>query len=267
MGDLHQVVTPENVELDYEIAGIGSRFFALTIDLTIQGLLLVGIGYGLSLTDLAGLKLDQQIKDLPHSLLGAGLIFLLTLVWLGYYIILETVWNGQTIGKRALHIRVRKELGYAPNFWDIALRNILRLVDFLPFGFAIGFLTMFCNKNAKRLGDYAAGTIVIKELPRKKLNQYLNTAIPDSPIPDASGGETFSWLEPLLARLTQREYLMMTNLQSRQAQLTNYPELALETLGKILTKAPEINAPTLKPDEAPRILTELIRRYEKAYFE
>jgi uncharacterized RDD family membrane protein YckC len=267
MGDLHQVVTPENVELDYEIAGIGSRFFALTIDLSIQGLLSVGIGYGLSLADLAGLKLDEKIKDLPHSLIGAGLILLLTLVWLGYYIILETAWNGQTIGKRALNIRVRKELGYTPNFWDITLRNIIRLIDFLPFGFAIGFITMFCNKNAKRLGDYAAGTIVVKELPRKKLNRYLNVETPGSPTPDGAGDEAFSWLEPLPARLTQRDYLIMTNLQSRRAQLTNYPELALETVGKILTKTPEINAPALKPDEAPLILTELIRRYEKAYFE
>jgi uncharacterized RDD family membrane protein YckC len=271
MSDSHQVVTPENIELDYEIAGIGSRFLALAIDMLIQGLLTVGIGYGLSLIDLDKLRLDEKIPDLSHSLSGAGFLCLLALIWLGYYIILEATWNGQTIGKRALNIRVRKELGYAPNLWDIMLRNIIRLVDFLPFGYSIGFITMFCNKNAKRLGDYAAGTIVVKELPRQKLNRYLNTQSPDAKL--SSGlqptieNETYPWLESLLPKLSQPDYLIMNNLHSRRAQLTNYPQLALETIKKMLTKAPEISIPALESSEAPLILAKLIRRYEKAYFD
>jgi uncharacterized RDD family membrane protein YckC len=269
MGDLHQVITPENIEIDYEIAGIGSRFFALAIDMLIQSLLTLGIGYGLSLANLDQLRLDEQIRNLPQSLIGAGLIGLLALIWLGYYIILETAWNGQTIGKWVLQIRVRKELGYAPNLWDITLRNIIRVIDFLPFGYSIGFITMFCNKSAKRLGDYAAGTIVVKELPRQKRRRYLNTP-PDAdflvgPEP-ASKTETFSWLEPLLSQLAQPDYLIMSNLYSRRAQLSNYPQLALELITKMLTKTPEINVPALDPAQASLILPELIRRYERAYF-
>jgi uncharacterized RDD family membrane protein YckC len=270
MDDLHQIVTPENIELEYEIAGIGSRFFALAIDLLIQGLLSVGIGYGLALIDLPQLRLDQKIKDWPHSLIGAGFLGLLALIWLGYYIILEAAWNGQTVGKKALNIRVRKEQGYAPNLWGITLRNIIRLVDFLPFGYAIGFITMFCNKSAKRLGDYAAGTIVVKELPRQKLRRYLNARSPETelssgPQPEFDN-ETYPWLGSLLPRLSQPDYLMMHSLYSRRAQLTNYSQLALGTIKKMLTKAPEISVPALESSEAPLILAELIRRYEKTYF-
>ena len=75
----------------------------------------------------------------------------------------ETIWNGQTPGKRAFGLRVVRDGGYPITFYASAIRNLIRIADFLPFGFAAGALTIFLQSEYKRLGDLVAGTIVIKE--------------------------------------------------------------------------------------------------------
>lgn len=271
MSDLHQVITPENVELDYEIAGIGSRFLAIAVDTLIQSFFSGGIIYGLSLIGLEQLNLETEIKNFSHSLVGAGLIFLGVLVWPGYYVILESAMNGQTLGKRLCNIRVRKDLGYAPTFWDILLRNLIRLVDFAPFGYVTGFTTMFLNPQAKRLGDFAAGTIVVKELPRKNAAHFLNNPasihLATNPgQPESFPDDSYPWLNPLLAHLSQQNYFLLQNLYGRRDQLTNYPKLSRELLLKVLRPVSDQEELAIEAQEAPEILEKLIQRYEKAYF-
>jgi uncharacterized RDD family membrane protein YckC len=272
MGDLHQVVTPENVELEYEIAGIGSRFLAIIIDVLIQSLFMIGIYYGLTLIGLEKLDLDTEIANFSTSFAGAALLLLMSLIWLGYYIILETAMNGQTIGKRLVNIRVRKELGFAPNFWDILLRNLIRLIDFLPFLYAFGFITMFLNKKAKRLGDFAAGTIVVKELPRKRIKNYLQTSTERANysvynLADARLlPEKFPWADSLVARLSQKDYFYLQNLYSRRNELTNFQQLAQETVIKIIRRNPDLATITVTTEEAGEIIFEMLRIYEKAHF-
>lgn len=132
MGDVHTMVIPENVELNYEIAGIGSRFLALLLDSLVQ--ILISGALVIALYALFGFKTDwnRHLTNLAKGVTAFIVIILLFIVIIGYHLILETIMNGQTIGKKLLNIRVRKEHGNFLTFWDILLRNFIRLVDILP---------------------------------------------------------------------------------------------------------------------------------------
>lgn len=269
LSDIYQVVTPENIELDYEIAGIGSRFLASAIDLGFQGVLITGVAYAFQLLKIG--ELHDQIKDWFTSVVGGIIVLLMVLViFLGYYIILETIWNGQTLGKRIVNIRVRKEGGYAPSFWDILLRNIIRLVDFIPFFYGAGLIVMFLNDKAKRLGDFAAATIVVKEMPRKEFSKYLKDPVHTATL-DQERNITpeYLWLSGLIPLVSRTDYLIMINLIARRASLVNYPDLAALILRRILSRAepaqfpPEINNQAGLIDQAGRIVPELAALYEK----
>jgi hypothetical protein len=163
-------------------------------------------------------------------------------------------------------------LGYAPNFWDILLRNLIRLVDFLPFLYAIGLITMFLNKNAKRLGDFAAGTVVVKEPPRAKRRNYLQTPDDDGnysiynlteprPLP-----EKYPWIDRLSAQLAQQDYFYLQRLYSRRRELTNFHELAREAVVKNMNRLPELATISITTEEAAGIIYEMLRIYEKTHF-
>ncbi len=147
------VSTPESLEFSHEPAGVGSRFVASTIDSVLQ----VGVMLGLIL--MAGLWSFSSLSTWT----AAVTVFLIFLVFWGYHIFFEMLWNGQTPGKRAVGIRVLKDGGYPIGFLDSAVRNLLRPIDFLPFYYGTGAIVALCNSRGKRIGDFAAGTIVVKE--------------------------------------------------------------------------------------------------------
>jgi uncharacterized RDD family membrane protein YckC len=152
----YRLETPEVVGVDYAPAGIGSRFLATFIDyLAMAG---IGILLGAVCLLIGAGGLDQVAVVL--GLTGAFILF-----W-GYFIIYESLWSGQTPGKRAVRIRVLKTTGYPIGFSEAVVRNLVRIVDFLPFFYGVGVVTMFISPQARRLGDYAAGTIVVKERPQ-----------------------------------------------------------------------------------------------------
>jgi hypothetical protein len=84
----------------------------------------------------------------------------------GYFMVFEILWNGQTPGKRLVGVRVIRENGYPIRPVDAVIRNLVRIVDWLPATYGIGVLTMLLNRRSKRLGDFASGTIVIREAAR-----------------------------------------------------------------------------------------------------
>jgi hypothetical protein len=83
----------------------------------------------------------------------------------GYFILLEWLMNGQTPGKRLLHIRVIKQGGYSLRFFDTLLRNLLRVVDFLPLFYGVGLTSLLFTRDSQRLGDLVAGTLVVYQEP------------------------------------------------------------------------------------------------------
>jgi uncharacterized RDD family membrane protein YckC len=152
--DRISIPTPEGVEIEMVLAGLGSRLAASLVDwIIINGIVLSLWVSGLVIavpTDLAG------------GVLTAGLISITFLVLFGYDTAFETLNSGRTPGKRLLGIRVVRYGGAPPGFLAAAVRNLLRLVDvgILP----VGVLLILFTARHQRLGDLAAGTLVVREL-------------------------------------------------------------------------------------------------------
>ncbi len=151
--------TPEQVALEFPLAGIGSRFLALLFDLLVQFIAYV-ILFLLSLWAMGGwLRYWEPAWNWSTALL---ILVLFCLYW-GYYAFFETVWKGQTPGKRYAQIRVIKETGRPITAFEAIARNLVRVIDNLPGMYAVGVITMFLNRKNQRLGDFVAGTVVVHE--------------------------------------------------------------------------------------------------------
>jgi len=158
--DMYKLETPESVAVTYPVAGIGSRFLAALIDTLIQLTIVAALAIiMLVIINISGLNTSGAAA---YVALAIGVLGV-TAVLLGYYIFFELIWNGQSPGKRAMRLRVIQISGYPVTPFAVLIRNVLRLVDFLPAYYGVGVITMIVNKNARRLGDLAAGTIVVKE--------------------------------------------------------------------------------------------------------
>ena len=174
----YTIDTPENVTFGYEIAGIGSRFIGALIDTTliVIALLLLNIAVGALLTYFVNENSSSAFDDTVDPGWLAGLVIAIyalinfTLIW-GYYMAFELRWNGRTPGKRLAGTQVVKADGSSTGFTESAIRNLVRIIDFMPFAYAIGFVTMFLNRQTRRLGDFAAGTLVIKQRSRVRLEE------------------------------------------------------------------------------------------------
>ena len=162
--DQYSVETPESVEVSFELAGPGSRFCALAIDLTLLWLAVFVLFVVLMC---AGAPLWSQMDDMSDdaafSWFLAILIVLAMVVMFGYHVIFEFLMNGQTPGKRYIQIRVIRDDGTPATGMDIVIRNLVRLVDVLPGAYVVGGIAAFLHPQYKRLGDMAAGTIVVRE--------------------------------------------------------------------------------------------------------
>jgi uncharacterized RDD family membrane protein YckC len=165
-----QVLTPERVSLHYDIAGIGSRGAAAVVDSLIQAAVGAVIVLGFSGTAVSLVSFSGRGGSLAQALLIAVLALTIFALSVGYYILFEIIWSGQTPGKRLLGLRVIRENGYPLRPVDATIRNVVRIVDGLPVGYAVGVLVMLFNARARRLGDFAAGTIVVREGSRAALD-------------------------------------------------------------------------------------------------
>lgn len=158
MSDQFTVNTPESAAFELEPAGLGSRFLATLIDMLIQIVLVAILLYSFT-----------WVESLPFSLggfedvVGGTYLLLFGLVLGLYHLIFEAIWSGRSPGKRLVGLRVVKTTGVPIGFWDACLRNLIRLVDYLPFAYFAGIVTMFVSSQPRRLGDYAAGTLVVRE--------------------------------------------------------------------------------------------------------
>jgi uncharacterized RDD family membrane protein YckC len=149
---LYRVVTTEKVVITYRVAGIGSRSLAWLIDFGFLIVMLaMGVGVGLAL-------------EMLRPGVGSAIIFLwvFALQW-GYFLLFEWLWAGQTPGKRLMGLRVLQTNGTAISFVQAAVRNIVRAADapLLPFFYPLGFAVAACDRLNRRLGDLAAGTLVV----------------------------------------------------------------------------------------------------------
>ncbi len=164
------IETPERVPLAFALASIGNRFLAVAIDHFIQYLsMFIVIWAFLSWTGIG-----RNIEKAPTDFLAemskwtiALMIIILFLLFVGYFIFFEWLWNGQTPGKRLMKLRVIREDGRPITLWEAIARNLLRIFDNVPGFFipiySIGLVSIFMNNRDQRVGDMFAGTVVIRE--------------------------------------------------------------------------------------------------------
>ena len=148
------ITTPERVSFDYQVAGLGTRAIAQVLDLLILTAILIVLG--IVATAAAAVLGSGTVFDLILTLGGFVVIF-------GYFWVSEAMWSGQTLGKKAFRLRAVGDRGEPLTFAQAGIRNVVRIVDFLPYGYGVGMVVLFINGKGKRLGDLAAGTIVVKD--------------------------------------------------------------------------------------------------------
>ncbi len=171
MNDRYIIDTPESIEFGYDVAGIGARFVAALIDTALFSIILF-IAFRLYIDDPT---LTLITNPMAFQIFFAFGLFTV----LVYYIAFERFWNGQTPGKRLLGIRVVQEAGKPLTFTGSLIRNLLRLVDFIPAYYSVGLLTMLIDKRARRLGDLAASTFVVRDRQRVTLDMLLQSTRSD----------------------------------------------------------------------------------------
>jgi uncharacterized RDD family membrane protein YckC len=157
--DQLSIETPELVAIDMPVAGIGSRFIALLVDyliwiVVIIALILIFHYVDPSLTRFS--KLGEKWATAIFTLVGFAFYW-------GYFTLFEAFWNGRTPGKRVARIRVIQRSGRGIGLFEAMTRNLLRIIDQIPFIYAVGVVTIFLTKQHQRLGDLAAGTLVVHE--------------------------------------------------------------------------------------------------------
>jgi uncharacterized RDD family membrane protein YckC len=162
-----EVRTPESIAFNYELAGLGSRFLALTVDQAIQILVLVAIFGGIVLAASRATATRHApaptADKVTESLAVALLVIIVFVVLFGYFIVFEAVWNGQTPGKRLVGIRVVRDGGYPIDFGASLIRNLIRVGEQLLGFYIIAAISAVISPENKRLGDLAAGTIVVRD--------------------------------------------------------------------------------------------------------
>jgi uncharacterized RDD family membrane protein YckC len=152
------IETPEQTVLEFSLAGIGSRALAVVIDTLLQLGVAIILGLLAALIFYVGF-LPKMGKQFGY----AALILAAFLIEFGYFAFFETVWNGQTPGKRWTQLRVITDSGRPLGAQGAILRNLMRIVDALPTMYAVGIVTSLISPQNKRVGDYVAGTVVVHE--------------------------------------------------------------------------------------------------------
>jgi uncharacterized RDD family membrane protein YckC len=165
------VEAADHVVLRYDLAGGGNRGFAAAFDFILATLIFIGAFFMFStFADAVGFQSAS-----PYF----GIVVLLTfsVAW-SYFILLEWLGNGQTIGKRIFGLRVIADDGAPAGFTAVLVRNLVRMVDFLPGFYGFGLLAIVVSSRSQRLGDLAAGTFVVRA-PQPQLDYFsLRTVTP-----------------------------------------------------------------------------------------
>jgi len=151
--DRVSIETPEGVTLELTLAGLGSRFAAALVDQAIQWVLIIALLLGAAALDPGG----------AGALVVIISIVLVFAVQLGYHIVFETFASGRTPGKRMTGLRVVRSDGGPVGFVGSSVRNLVRLLDALPGTYIVGVIAVLASSRHQRLGDMAAGTLVVRE--------------------------------------------------------------------------------------------------------
>ncbi|MCB8943667.1 MAG: RDD family protein [Ardenticatenaceae bacterium] len=247
--------TPENVIFGYEVVGIGSRFMAALVDTL--AIVVIQVVVNLTMFLLANNVLNVDM--------GAGWVtavfglIAFALLW-GYYIFFEMLWNGQSPGKRLVGLRVLKADGTPITLTESIVRNLIRLVDFLPLFYGVGVVVMFINAQSRRLGDLAAGTLVVRDQADLTLENLTTTSRRTLPfqIPLHIAEQVSSWP---LERLTKADIQLAEEYLMRHSDLENAPRLALQILRRFYDRM-ELPEPQVAIHDRKYFLAQIIKEQQ-----
>ena len=219
--DNFQIETAQNISITQNVAGVGERILAYLID----GLILLAYII-VSIMLMGGLNVGT----------GAEWLFI-SVVFLpvfAYYLLWESLWNGQSPGKAVLHLRVVKLDGSKPAFSNYLVRWLLRIVDITITSGSVAVVTILLNGKGQRLGDLAAGTTVISERVRTGLDKTLLVNVPDDYRP----------VYPQVTVLSDKDVQEIKEIYRNSLHNSNY-----RVIGKLSNKVSELL--NITPEEKP----------------
>ncbi len=210
--DNFQIETAQNISISQNVAGVGERILAYLID----GLIMLAYII-LAIMLLGGLDASQGQEWLFMSVIMLPLLL--------YFLLWESLWNGQTPGKAALDLKVVKIDGSRPAFSNYLVRWLLRIVDITLTSGSVAVVTILMNGKGQRLGDLAAGTTVISERVRTGLDRTLLVNVPDDYRP----------VYPQVTMLSDRDVQEIKEIYKHSLQNSNY-----KVIGKLSNRVSEL---------------------------
>ncbi|HEY1803392.1 MAG TPA: RDD family protein [Terracidiphilus sp.] len=209
IGDQLNIDTPELVDIELPLAGLGSRFIAILVDYLIWGAVFLVLGL-LAAVVIPALHYFGGVS--ANWAIGVAVLLVFLMQW-GYFALFEAFGNGRTPGKRVARIRVIHQSGRGVNFVEALARNLVRFVDALPSFYAIGVVAIFLSRRNQRLGDMVAGTLVVRdrevdsphwsESSSRTFTGPIMPAAPNlAPLGSNSGPWAGSWASPPHLRVT-----------------------------------------------------------------
>jgi uncharacterized RDD family membrane protein YckC len=242
------IETPEQIDLEFPIAGVGSRGLALLIDTLLQLVVVI----------IAVVLMELVSEDLSRYWVSAGkwmtaaVIFLMFCLYWGYFALFEVFWNGQTPGKRQARIRVITASGRPINAFEAIARNFLRAVDSQLF-YAVGAVAIAVDKRNRRLGDMVAGTVVVHELQEQGDSYWYGQQSTVATTPSVEA----------VTAMTAQEFQLIEAFLNRRLDLPydQREKTAIHIADHIGTR---LNVPPADRTPPENFLEELSRRYRDA---
>ncbi|MBA2941999.1 RDD family protein [Paenibacillus sp. CGMCC 1.16610] len=234
------VVTPEQVQLQFQTAGIGSRAAAHLLDSVI--LIFVNVLLFVFVILVSRLYSGSWLPDLADYLLAITIVLWIVLN-LGYFVCSEAFMGGQTLGKRWLGLRVIQNNGQSATLLSIIIRNLFRLLDVMPLFYFVGMLSIFLSSKDKRIGDMVAGTLVVVEarFERIKRRKQLEKAIARKNYPEIVMGHIE---EAMRQGITAKDWQLL------QAWIERVPTMSDARLAELAAPIAHYFAEKLEQDSA-----------------
>ena len=251
------IQTPEHVGFQYVLAGLGTRVTAFILDTIIRILFVLFIFFLMMILARWLPKLDPTglIDRIPKTWFLAVVVLAYGVVDLGYFLLFEALWSGQTPGKRMQKLRVIRVNGQPIGWLESSIRNILRAIDILGGLYPLGLFVMFLSSRSQRIGDYAAGTVVIVERRRKvpmdrtRLRSSAKLDLPD--------------IELHISTLESDQYQLIRSFLQRRDEMNEAHRQELAgLLAHRLMKRWGISPGSEMPDES--FLEEVVGVYERS---
>ena len=225
--DQLSIETPELVGIELPLAGIGSRCVALLVDSLVQGfsvmfVFFLGILLMSALPRLSPVKPTAGSSDPAKWALALVILTPFLLQW-GYFTLFEAFWNGQTPGKRWLHLRVIQQSGRPIGLFESMGRNLIRIIDMVPGFYLVGGVCIFATRRQQRLGDMVAGTLVVHSVPVEtpmlpEGTRTFTAAALERPLPPALA-KTMDLPADAVARLSRVDLQLLENFLARRLDL------------------------------------------------